>query len=358
MKIGIIQSVIGAGGGNDMVLFSLLNKLNRTDHKVTLYTIGQPRCDLKRYDKIKIKKLLPVKVSIFGIYQKILETQLAKKAQHDEVVIALTGDLFLPANKKQRMIFYSQNDFSDPTKSNTSKYKEGFWKYYYLPYKKIIDKMKNKMNNYNIEFIANSDHVKQQLKRELNVDAKIIYPPVDLKMFQTEKTDNRKGIMSVGRFSKEKNMHKIIELAGELDCPTKLFGSVTPTNKTYYDGLIKAGKPKGITFYTNQPLDLMIKQLHKSKVFISASDETFGIAVVEAMASGCIPIVPDSTAHRETVPFGILRPIGDVDDETTKIRLLQALDGEFDHLLPQIQEHIQKFDIKNFQDKFLDVIES
>ena len=358
MNIGIIQSVIGAGGGIDMVLFSLLKKLATSNHKVTIYTVGQPRHDLSQFNIYKVKKIFPVKIPLFGVYQKIFESTLAKKAKDEDIIIALTGDLFVPANKTQKTIFYSQNNFADPTKTDTSKYRDGLWKYYYLPYRRLMNKMKKNIGKYNIKFIANSEYVKEQLKRELNVDAEIIYPPVNLETFYPQESTRRKGIMTVGRFSKEKNMHKIIELTGDLDCPTKLFGSVTKTNRTYYQSLISAGKPKGIKFYTNQPLDLMITQLHKSKVFISASDETFGIAVVEAMASGCIPIVPDSTAHRETVPFGVLRPIGHLDDEAIKIQILKALDGGFDYLLPEIKEHIKKFDKSVFQNKFIEAIES
>jgi len=352
MKIGIVQSIIGGGGGNDMVLFSLLKKLKETNHAVTIYTIGEPRCDLKIYNFKKIKKLFPIKIPIFGLYQKMLEPLLAKKAQHEDVLIALTGDLFLPATKSQRVIFYSQNNFADPTKMNISKYKNGVWKYYYKPYKKMFDKFIKNIKQYNIEFLANSYYVRQQLKQHTGVEAKVIYPPVNLGEFTSNKTD-KKGIITVTRFSQEKNLEKIIDLIGDIDCPKRIFGRISKVNTNYYNHIMQRGKNKNITFYSNQKRVLMKRLLLKSKIFISTSDETFGIAVIESIASGCIPIVPDTSAHRETVPFNELRPVG---DELIKTRIKEALDGKYDYLIPKLQNHIRQFDESVFQNNFLEVI--
>ena len=47
--------------------------------------------------------------------------------------------------------------------------------------------------------------------------------------------------------------------------------------------------------------------LGRARVYLHASKETFGIAVAEAVAAGCMPVVPDNSAHPETVPFAKLR---------------------------------------------------
>lgn len=351
MKIGIIQSVIGGGGGNDRVLFSLLEKLEKTEHVVNIYTIGQPLSNLKNYKVTKVKKLFPIKLPIFGIYQKMLEPMLAKKAQHEDVLVALTGDLFLPSNKKQRMIFYSQNNYSDPAKMNTSKYKTGFWKLYYAPYKKQIAKLMKGIGKYNIKFVANSKYVADQLKNGLKADAKVVYPPVDIREFYND-TKDKSGIMTVTRFSKEKNLEKIVEIIGDYDTEKRIFGSVSQINKPYMNDIIRKGKEKNIKFDINQPREHMKKLLSKSKYFISASDETFGIAIVEAIASGCIPFVPNSTAHKETVPFPALR----FDDDNSKEKLDKLMEYGFPRM-KELQEHIKKFDEPIFQENMLRLIE-
>ena len=351
MKIGIIQSVIGGGGGNDRVLFSLLDKLKTTDHSVTLYTIGQPRVDLKGYDIKKIKKVFPIKLPLFGLYQKLLEPMLAKKAQHEDVLVALTGDLFLPISRKQRMIFYSQNNFSDPSKMNTSKYKSGMWKLYYAPYKKQIAKLMKNIGNYNVEFVANSLYVAEQMRKGIGKNPSVIYPPVNIDEFKNENKD-RDGLITVTRYAREKNLETVIEIMKNYQGSKRIFGSVSEVDRPYMNELIKKGKEYGIKFDINQPREVMKKLLEKSKVFISASDETFGIAIIEAIASGCVPLVPDTTAHRETVPYTALRF---TDDVTVKLQMIMEYDFP---KMNELQEHIKQFDESKFQDKFLKVIEN
>ena len=87
----------------------------------------------------------------------------------------------------------------------------------------------------------------------------------------------------------------------------------------------------------------------------------FGLAInvkltaVEAIAAGCIPIVPDNSAHCETVPFSELRYKNDKD---AKEKISDGINGNFDHFLPRLQEHILQFSEKNFQDKILGIIKN
>lgn len=364
MKIGIIQSVIGGGGGNDKVLFSILKMLKETNHQVTLYTVGEPRCDLKEYNIIKTTKVFPFKLPLFGIYQKLLEPMLAKKAKNEDVILALTGDLFLPDSKEQRLIFYSQNNYTDPTKMNTSKYKSGFWKWYYYPYKQMINKMMKDIDKYNIKFIANSIHVKEQLEKGLNVESDVIYPPVDLsefsKIFVLDNmydNENRKGITTITRYSIEKNLETVIEIMSNFPCAKSIFGSVNKINQSYFEKIRKLASDNNKIFtYKNENREHLKTLLQNSKVFLTASDETFGIAVIESIASGCIPIVPDTTANLETVPYQPLR-YNPADIPSAISKVTKALNGDFDHYLPELRNHIDQFDEKVFQKRFLEELE-
>ena len=94
--------------------------------------------------------------------------------------------------------------------------------------------------------------------------------------------------------------------------------------------------------------------LGRARAYLHASSETFGIAVVEAIAAGCVPVVPNNSAHPETVPFAELRYRSE--DEAAGI-VRNALDGRYDHLLPGLQEHVQRFSEEAFQEKMLGIIE-
>jgi len=95
--------------------------------------------------------------------------------------------------------------------------------------------------------------------------------------------------------------------------------------------------------------------LSSAKVYLHPSQETFGISVVEAIAAGCIPIVPDNSAHKETVPFTELRYMNK-QDCLNKIK--NALDAKYDNLLPKLKDHVTKFSEEKFQKNMLEIIHS
>lgn len=50
-----------------------------------------------------------------------------------------------------------------------------------------------------------------------------------------------------------------------------------------------------------------MRSAYPFSISLHAADGPFGIAVVEAMAAGCVPIVQNMTVAVETVPFDELR---------------------------------------------------
>jgi alpha-1,2-mannosyltransferase len=57
-----------------------------------------------------------------------------------------------------------------------------------------------------------------------------------------------------------------------------------------------------VTFEINASLDRLINLMRKSKVCFSPRPEPFGMAILEAMAAGLIPIVPGVGGSAEFVP--------------------------------------------------------
>ena len=74
--------------------------------------------------------------------------------------------------------------------------------------------------------------------------------------------------------------------------------------------------------------------------------------MAEAIAAGCVPVVPDNSAHPETVPFAELR----YSTEEGAARVSAALDGRYDHLLPGLQEHVRQFSEEAFQERMIGII--
>jgi len=222
--------------------------------------------------------------------------------------------------------------------------------------KKAQIDIKNRLldiKNPKVRLLTNSEYNKRNLMKIFEKDCKVVYPPVKLDEFDNN-TSNRNGIMTVTTYRKWKNLEKIIDLIGSFDCSKRIFGNVLEIDKPYMNKIIEKGKEHKIKFYINQPRERMIELLQKSKIFISAGRETFGIAVVEAIASGCIPIVPNNSAHPETVPFPELR-FENKSDAVEKLK--KALDGEYDYLRPELKKHVVQFSEKKFQEQMIREIE-
>jgi len=356
LNIGIIHGFVGGGGGTEKTLNAILDALENSTHNVTLYTFSKPKIKSK---KIKIKTILPFSFPSFGLYQRAMESKLITKAKNEDILIQASGGFGIPSVPNQKIIVYCHNDFSNELENSSTKYK-GIWSLYYKLYYNMINKFVNEISNPQIFLISNSEFIHNLLKSKYNKDSKIIYPPVNLAEFKPKNKTNQ--IISIGRFSKEKNLEFGIDVASKLDSLYYVIGNTkTKSNILYYKKLESKIKnlslESKIKLLKNIDRNDLIMHLNNSKVYFHCSNETFGITVIESIAAGCIPIVPNNSAHIETVPFDELRYIpNDILDAKTKLR--NALDGKYDHLQKILIKKIDIYDKNYFKDSIIKYIEN
>lgn len=353
MNIGIIHGFVGGGGGTEKTLHGILQALEQTEHNVTLYTFSKPKINS---NKIKIKQTLPISLPLFGLLQRTMESKLISKAKDEDLLIQSSGGLGIPKNPNQKIIVYCHADFSSELDNPDSKYK-GLWSLYYKSYYSMIKKFTKNINDPRIFLISNSKYIQNSIKEKNNKNSTVIYPPVNLDEFNPGKKEN--SVVTLGRYSEEKNHNFGIDVMKDVYCNYEIIGNTnTKSNILYYEKLENTAKNKN-KIYLSKNLERknLVKKINKSKIYLHCSSETFGISVVESIAAGCIPIVPNNSAHKETVPFEDLRyKFNNVQDAQEKINL--ALSGKFDHFLKPLQESIQKYDERTFKKSFLLFLES
>jgi len=144
--------------------------------------------------------------------------------------------------------------------------------------------------------VAISDH-DVKLYREIAGEEKIemVPVPVELEKFKSEKKKPNSFIF-VGRLSKNKRVDLLLEAFAESNLSDWNLKIVGDDFEGLKSGLEKKAVSLGVSGnveFLGRVVDKeMTELLSESEFFVSASDyESFGISAVEAMASGCIPIL-------------------------------------------------------------------
>ncbi len=348
MKIGIIHGFVGGGGGTEKTLLSLIEALTEQKHIVNLYTVSKPTIQISG---VKIYSILPFSLPFFGLYQRYMESRLIGKAKDDDLVIQTSGGLVVPENNNQKILIYCHHYFQNETEKTVTKYK-GVWSWYYKPYYASSLKFINQIKNENIYLIANSKFIQESLKRKFGKNSTVIYPPVELNSFR-DGNQKEKKVVTVSRYSQEKNLEFAIDVFDDFKTDYIIIGNTkTRINEVYYENLhkkIKNQKSKSrIQLLKNIDRNKVINNLRRAKVYFHASPETFGISIIESIAAGCIPIVPDNSAHKETVPFSELR-YDQTNVEEARAKVKMALDGNYDEFVNPLQASLRNYGKETFK---------
>lgn len=134
--------------------------------------------------------------------------------------------------------------------------------------------------------IANSNHIAAKIKQYYNRSSQVVHPPINLNKFKTETKKERTGLITVGRQVPYKRIDLFIEGAKNFNMPLKIVGD-GPVHKEL---LKQAIGLNNVSFYRNISDDQLAELLASSKLFVFTAIEDFGIAPVEALASGT-PVV-------------------------------------------------------------------
>lgn len=133
--------------------------------------------------------------------------------------------------------------------------------------------------------IANSTHIKNNIKKYYGRTAEVIHPPVDIERFDKPHTNQeRSGFVTIGRQTPYKRTDIIVDACTQLNLPLTVLGG-GPEHEN-----LKKRAGDSVVFLNN-PSDQAVEQtLAESAAFIFAAEEDFGITPVEAMASG-LPVI-------------------------------------------------------------------
>jgi len=344
MKIGIIHPIMDVIGGAEKTTLSLLDALKNTAHEVTLYSTTK---NIDIPSKIKICHVNRNSFPIGWNLQRSKEiSELFKRAEGEDLLFVSSGNLVLEDTEKMTIV-YCHSTFESELKKSQTEY-SGLLKFYHNYIKKQLNERLEVMKKPSVKLIANSYYTKKKIKELFGKESKVIFPPVQIR----KKDDKilRSGIMTVARYSSDKNLEFNLDVIKSLDVPYKIFGNAKFSSQIdYYNKLQKSiENQKRIELFCNSERHLIDNSFNSSKVYFQSSEETFGISVIESITAGCIPIVPNNSANKESVPITELR-FDENDKSEARRKISNALRGEYDKYVTELQDNIRIFEEENFQ---------
>lgn len=345
-------------GGGERDVATLIEGLN--EYRCTPDVYSEMFSSISRIERLFQKKIeynerLINRNFFWKIISDFFRNPLSEKLSKYEFVLDFTGKP--PLINKNNYIKYLYFLTDDRSYSN-------------LTYK-LIKKLYSFLNNLGIRkfsliqsevlTITQSRYIQSEVYRKTGKLLHIIYPPVNVKYFKSTNSERLKNIISIGRLSYEKNQVEQIYLAKLL--PNLSFFITGSSNRNtskyvrYLKRIIADLKLRNVQIIQDVPAAQLRDLLKKSLFFLHTTKfEHFGISTVEAIASGCIPIVHDSGGQVEIVPFKKLR-FQKIEEAARLIDdLCTGRPEVIVHLRDRLQSHIYKYDEKFFKSRFLNLL--
>lgn len=359
-KIAIFHNYLDNIGGAEMVCLTLAREFN-----ADIYTTN---IDYEKIKKMGFEKIIP---KIFSIGKVPLKEPFKRQ-------FALFKLKHL--NLKNRYDFYIIG--GDWALSAAINHHPNLW-YIHSPIREIYDAynytrteiiscyqrpifdawvkynrhLNKKYTNYVDNFVCNSKNTQKRIKKFLNKNAKIIYPPVNTKEFHYKKSSN--FWLSVNRLLKPKRVE--IQMHAFKHLPKEKLIIVGSYEQSFhflkYVEYLKSIKPSNVEIKSWASREELIRLYSSCKGFITtALDEDFGITPVEAMASGKPVIAANEGGYKETIINNKTGILIDNMDETKLISAIKLIGKKPQKYKSSCLTQAKKFDTRVFISQIKEII--
>ncbi|MBU1018587.1 MAG: glycosyltransferase [Patescibacteria group bacterium] len=199
-------------------------------------------------------------------------------------------------------------------------------------------------------FISNSDYIGERIKKYYKRDSKTIYPIVETNDFYLS-SEEEDFYLAVGRLIPYKKFDLIVDAFNHLGKPLKIVGRGPEMKR------LKRMAGKNIEFL-DYVSDEDLRMLYSTcKAFVFPQIEDFGIAPVEAMASGRPVIAYAEGGALETVKDGVSGVFFKTQSTEALIRAVQKFEGkDFDP--KKVASSVADFGRERFEKELMEFLKT
>jgi glycosyltransferase involved in cell wall biosynthesis len=303
--VGVFHPSLNGCGGAEWVAVNIINGLKSEGHQTVVLTN-------ERIDNSKIVSMFGQKVNVdkgvifplepfpvtdlHNVYTDGVRTLLLKSIC--DLVIDTHSNAILPGAN----ITYIHFPLLGRLQFSLSRAKAS----YYLPYQYYEKRTAKKPGRL---ILANSAYTASNIRKITGASSSLLYPPISEAFYAGELGNGKREdlVVCVSRISPEKRLTLIPHIARLTS--EKIHFLILGIKQSalelqrIFEQIETNDVSARVELMTDVPRDKLLNILKTSKVFLHlAIGEHFGVSIVEAMASGCIPIVHNSGGPQEFVP--------------------------------------------------------
>jgi len=383
-------------GGSETVFYYTIKALADAGFNVTITTLDPP--DFTSYtdiigeslpNSIKFIKAPGVNVKMLTIYKPLLSWRQSYDDMFDAIIVTHGYPYIWSGKAKTPIIFYmhfpailitdrfwnpegSRYELRSPTHSGIKSFTTSIlWWLYIQPFKFIVRGLYEKYIKSFSRILVNSTYTLRAFKytiikyvsleesiRDLLSRTSILYPPLPRvwELLRLRDEVRIPCVATIGRFSPEKRYDLILEIAKIL--PRVKFivagGVYGRTSRAYYEW-IKSRASENVVVRANISTRTKNLILSRCTVYLHTMvGEHFGLAPLEALASGMTPVVPERSGtwsdicNNGNYCYGYKKPNPEELEEAVRRALEKPL------IAPE--DHVKKFAPDTFAKGILSVV--
>lgn len=322
MRAAVIHGSLNSAGGAEKLSLEIIRVLKCLDYHVDLITLEKTnREKIKEFYDFDIHMYLDDEIVTFPhkvlptIYSRfihwLLRDLITVPFVRNRYELTITTRQLLPIEFSDIIYLHFPDYLPFTLDLYSTKYRDNaFMRAYSQPYRYLAQYITKvfKSLSYKPLIVTNSNFTKSIIKKYLNMEALVIYPPVDIeKLLPLSKNSNRTDtVLTISRFEEGKCLETVVNIAKQIERKVRfvIMGSAYGSKsvkyvKDLYKKVKEVGVQDRVSLIMNASEHEKLRLLSQAKILLHPTKwEHFGIVVVEGMAAGLIPIV-----HRSGGPW-------------------------------------------------------